>query len=452
MTKNERPTAPCPRPAMTPTSPPRPAAPPTPPTGRGDGPLTISWDDLSAPAVEQTLKERDAVSRTKEHFETATVPAAARGTADASRWRRLWTWAPVYLTAFGLLGGALGWALGLPLHLRADPRVEGRQLIADYDDVAAAERDGRMTAAEADVARRELDRAAGDNPYYAAHATPGLGDAERQRMTLDAGAADRQRDLVRDAVFYALAGACVAAALAAADGVVDGDRRSALVNGVVGAALGAVGGLAVGFVVGRLYAVAVGGEDTAYSLARQSVARSASFAVLGLFLAAAPGVVMGSAKRMLVGMLGGAVAGALAGLAFDPLGGWAGPHVARLACLAGIGALAGLGSALVEDALKTGWLKVSSGVIAGKQFVLYRDPTFVGSAPMSHIYLWKDPAVGRRHAAIHHARGGGFEVENLPPGGPTLVNGRPVARARLRSGDRIEVGRTAFVFDEREKK
>ena len=437
---------------MPPTSPPPTADPQTPPTAgpAGAGPLTISWDDLSAPAVERTLKERDAVSRTKEHFETATVPAAARG--GEAGWRRWWTWAPFHLTLFGLLGGALGWGLGLPLHLRADPRVEARQLIAEFDDIAAAQAAERVTPAEADVARRELDRAGAGNSYYRAHAAPGLSDAERQTLTLEAGVADRRRDLFRDAVFYAIAGACVAALLAAAGPTVDGDRRSALVNGVVGATLGAVGGLAVGFVVGRLYAVAVGGEDSAYSLARQSAARAASFAVLGLFLAAAPGVVMGSIKRMLVGMLGGAIAGAVAGLAFDPLVGAAGPHVARLACLAGIGALAGLGSALVEDALKAGWLKVASGVIAGKQFVLYRDPTFVGSAPMSHIYLWKDPAVGRRHAAIHHARGGGFEVENLPPGGPTLLNGKPVARAKLRTGDRIEVGRTAFVFEEKEKK
>ena len=410
--------------------------------------LTISWDDLSAPAVDETLREREQVTQTKAHYDTATVPAAAR-TAGRAKW---WTKAPIYLTLFGLLGGVLGWAAGLPFHLRPDAQATARTLIAQYDAVAADETTGKLTPREATRARAEIGRAANGNPYFAAHVDPTMTEPQRERATLDALALDRWRELIANLLFYGVTGLFVAASLAAADRIVERDWSGAVVNGVVGAVLGLIGGLAVAFIFGRLFAIAVGGLDSAYTAARATAANALSFGVLGLFLAAAPGVVMGSARRMAIGMVGGCVGGLIGGLIFDPLSAATNAEIGRLACVAGIGALAGLASALVENALKVGWLKVASGVIAGKQFVLYRNPTFIGSAPMSHIYLFKDPAVGRRHAAIHQTPGGGFEVENLPPGGPTAVNGRTVHRAKLKPGDKLSVGRTTFVFQEKEKR
>src|SRR5947208_7308268 len=103
-----------------------------------------------------------------------------------------------------------------------------------------------------------------------------------------------------------------------------------------------------------------------------------------------------------------------------------------------------------ETVNKSGWYKVEEGVIAGKQFVLYRNPTYIGSSPLCHIYLFKDPQVGRRHAAVHIV-GGAFEIEDLPLGAKTIVNGRAVQRARLRNGDRVQIGITAFRFQEKAK-
>ncbi|HMO25262.1 MAG TPA: FHA domain-containing protein, partial [Tepidisphaeraceae bacterium] len=114
-----------------------------------------------------------------------------------------------------------------------------------------------------------------------------------------------------------------------------------------------------------------------------------------------------------------------------------------------IGLLAGLSAAIVENAAKQGWFKVSEGLIAGKQFILYRNPTFIGSAPLSHIYLFRDPQVGRRHAAVHVIPGG-YEIENLPLRGATMINGKPVTRQRPRPGDRVQVGRTVFTFFEKQ--
>jgi hypothetical protein len=121
--------------------------------------------------------------------------------------------------------------------------------------------------------------------------------------------------------------------------------------------------------------------------------------------------------------------------------------MSRLFGMVAIGLVTGLAAGLIEAAARSGWVRVVQGLIAGKQFILYRNPTFVGSSPDNHIYLFKDPNVGRRHAAIHLVQGG-FELEDLPLGQPTTLNGKPVARARLRHGDRIQIGGTVLLFQE----
>src|SRR5262249_18225299 len=103
----------------------------------------------------------------------------------------------------------------------------------------------------------------------------------------------------------------------------------------------------------------------------------------------------------------------------------------------------------IENAAKSGWLKVTAGLIAGKQFILYRNPTFIGSSPDNQIYLFKDGQVGRRHAAIHIVRGG-FQVEELPLARATLINGRTITRTKLRNGNQVQIGGTRFVFQEKQ--
>ncbi len=160
---------------------------------------------------------------------------------------------------------------------------------------------------------------------------------------------------------------------------------------------------------------------------------------------------MRNRKRLIVGMFGGLVGGLIGGAVFDPIAqfeGGAEHHISRLIGIVSIGLFSGLFTGLIENAAKSGWLRVVAGLIAGKQFVLYRNPTYIGSAPQCQVYLFKDPQVGRRHAAVHIVREG-YELEDLPLGGQTFVNGKPVSRARLRAGDRVQIGSTAFVFQEK---
>jgi hypothetical protein len=174
-----------------------------------------------------------------------------------------------------------------------------------------------------------------------------------------------------------------------------------------------------------------------------------TWGVLGLFLTIGTGLVMRSLKKFAIGLAGGLVGGLIGGAIYDPIVHYSDkPELGKLVALIAIGVIAGVATGLIEHAAKSGWVRVITGLIAGKQFILYRNPTFIGSGPDCQIYLFKDDKVGRRHAAIHLIPGG-FELEDLPLGAPTIVNGRPTKRARLRHGDRIAIGATTFLFQEK---
>ena len=116
-----------------------------------------------------------------------------------------------------------------------------------------------------------------------------------------------------------------------------------------------------------------------------------------------------------------------------------------------IGLMVGLFVGIVEQWTKSAWLLMRAGPLAGKQFVVFRNPTVLGSAPKADIYLFKDEAIEPRHALIHD-RGGRFEIEDMDTADGTYVNGVPVRRQVLKSGDQIVLGKTVLEFALKESK
>ena len=110
-----------------------------------------------------------------------------------------------------------------------------------------------------------------------------------------------------------------------------------------------------------------------------------------------------------------------------------------------IGLMVGLFVGIVEQWTKSAWLLMKAGPLAGKQFVIFRNPTVLGSAPKADVYLFKDEAIEPRHALIHD-RGGRFEIEDMNTADGTYVNGVPVSRQILKSGDQIVLGKTVLEF------
>ncbi len=407
--------------------------------------LQISWDDLNSDKVEKKLKEQEAVSSTQQHYEHTSVAVPQR--------RRRFDFmlsALVYLSLFGAIGGLLGWGFGEVLRYRPNAQNKANVLIDQYNEIVTAMRKVQATDEQIERDTRPIREAGKDNAYFRIETDTTLSDDQKVELTRKQLEVDRGKDFVASLLFYGVCGVCIAVMLAVADSVIERNVNGAIIYGTIAAILGAAGGLVVALVVARIHEQMhpeIGGEAIGARVLTQTVC----WGLLGLFLAAAPGLILRNGKRLLIGMVGGLTGGVIGGLLYVPVQEALGnEHISRLIAVVMIGLLAGLSCGIIENVVKTGWVKVESGLITGKQFVLYRNPTFIGSHPMSHIYLFNDPTVGRRHACIHIIPGG-YELENLPLGTPTYVNGKPVTRQRLKAGDRIQVGQTMFFFQERNR-
>jgi hypothetical protein len=414
-------------------------------------PIKISWDELSSDKVDAKLKRLDAINKAREQFDKP-VAEPMRATS-----RFQWFYNTlVYMSLFGALGGLLGFAFGEIMNFRPNQRMEFERLKQGYIEmVAVVERNKNDPYAAAGL--KEVVRSGRRNEYFAAYTDESLTQVQRDAKMAEIAGRDQWKDFISNVLFFGISGMMISIALSSAESIVSRNTRGAILDGSVGAALGLVGGVVIAVCFNDILGLAVQylGAD---SFNREILVSSVTWGIMGLFIATAPGILLRNGKRLLIGMAGGLVGGLIGGALYEPikramgdadLAQW-GEHVSRLVAIVSIGLIAGFGTGLLENVAKSGWMKVKEGLIAGKQFVLYRNPTYIGSAPNCHVYLFKDARVGRRHAAIHVVSGG-FEIEDLPLGERTTVNGRTVSRTRLKAGDKIQVGSTMFEFHEKVK-
>ncbi len=249
--------------------------------------------------------------------------------------------------------------------------------------------------------------------------------------------------------------------LGAAEGLMCRNPMRALISAMVGLAVGFIGGLVAlipcGLVFGIMSHIALsmdkqhpGQMPHGLGLLVLILGRAAAWAIIAIPAGMGQGIAVREKKVILNGCLGGMLGGLLGGLLFDPIAmafttaaGKA--TLSRAVGFAVIGIMVGLLVGLVEQWSKTAWLLMRAGPLAGKQFVIYKNPTVLGSSPKADIYLFKDQAIEPRHALVHN-RGGRFEIEdcNTPDG--TYVNGVPIQSQILKAGDQIMLGKTALEF------
>jgi hypothetical protein len=418
--------------------------------------LTVSWDEVNSPDVDARLKEQASKSR-----EAAfTSPALSMNAQQLRTQQRTSIWYnTVFVMAFfGCLGGLLAWGAGEIIQLKPLARPQYLAQLKEAQDnwqaVQSVQR--RFEAGVIDRMRAQaevnlLQQAAEGNAYFPILADASMTKEQKESAIEKKHANYDTKAFIAKVLAYGLIGMLIALSLSIAEPLIDHNYHGVAVNGAVGAMLGLFGGVIVSLFVDRLHH-ALGGSDAAdLNTVRQSIANAIKYGVIGSFLLIAPGLLMRNVRKLGVGLAGGFVGGVIGGLLFAPVAKLSGsPMLARALATITIGLLAGAATGMIENVAKSGWLKVIQGFIAGKQFILYRATTYIGSSPDCHVYLFKDPAIGRRHAAVHVVPGG-FDLEDLPLGGATFVNGKAVSRVRLRSGDQIQVGQTAFTFQEKVK-
>jgi hypothetical protein len=186
------------------------------------------------------------------------------------------------------------------------------------------------------------------------------------------------------------------------------------------------------------------------------ILRSLGWAIFGGALGLGMNVLRSTRAQRRASLMGGIVGGELGGLLFDPINRFLIPSteqgdVMRLVGFCTIGLCVGIFVALSERLGREGWLRVRTGPLRGKAFILYHNPTIIGAAPTAHIYLFKDPKVAPEHVALHRS-GNGYELVQSKSDAPVLVNNALVHRRRLISGDQITIGDTILDFEERAKK
>ena len=237
-----------------------------------------------------------------------------------------------------------------------------------------------------------------------------------------------------------------------AESVVEHSPRKAVIRGLLSLGLGTVLGFVFYLIANIIFAIGLSILAQSGGLSIHSpalwITRGIAWMGFGLAGGLVYGIVGRSGKKCLYGVAGGALGAGLGGVLFDPIAiATHGAGTSRAVGMALLGAATGIAMGLVESALKDRWIYVAAGPLAGKQFILYKPLTIVGSHQSCDIYLFKDPAVLPRHAIIE-LRGPRAVLRAV---GPVSLQGRPVNEAVLQSGDSIQVGRYAFLYRDRER-
>jgi Inner membrane component of T3SS, cytoplasmic domain len=245
----------------------------------------------------------------------------------------------------------------------------------------------------------------------------------------------------RDLLLGALIGAFIGAFLASIEAMSVGQWRQAARGITSGAVIGAIGG-ALGLLVG----------EVAFDILGGFYGRILGWGVLGIAVGLGVGWATRSNARRRNGALGGVLGGALGGFFYQALTSTFPQAFGRAIAIIVLGALIGFFIGLVGELLKRGWLMVvrsqSRNAREGREYPLSKAVTIIGRAEECDIGLFGDKSVLGHHAIIRQ-EGRAWYVTPTG-GGQVLVNRQPVAgRCALKSGDRLEVGGTLFLFRER---
>jgi hypothetical protein len=240
---------------------------------------------------------------------------------------------------------------------------------------------------------------------------------------------------------------------AVAESIVERSARKVLIRGGLALPLGMVLGFVFSILADFFYNLALficfqSGVHSFHNPAAW-LARGLGWMVLGAAGGVVYGIIGQSMKQTGYGVLGGVVGAAIGGTVFDPIA--FATHAGAASRGVGFGLLGlatGVAMGLVENALKDRWLYVTAGPLAGKQFILYKPQTSIGSAQTCDIYLFKDPAILPQHGVLAIKASKVY----LMAQGAAYVGGQPVRGSRLlESGSVIQVGRYAFRYQERQR-
>lgn len=240
---------------------------------------------------------------------------------------------------------------------------------------------------------------------------------------------------------------------AVAESIVERSPRKVLIQGLLALPLGIVLSFVFDFFAGIIFniGVAMASEAGAQTFRNPAlwVVRGIAWTVFGAAGGVVYGIVGQSSKKAAYGTLGGVIGAAVGGMVFDPIAmATHGGAASRAVGFGLLGLATGIAIGIVESALKDRWFYVTAGPLAGKQFILYKPRTVIGSEQKCDIYLFKDANIQPQHAFVEIA-GARVQIRAL---GPLYVSGNPAKLHVLQSGNIVQIGRYAFRYQEKQRR
>lgn len=228
------------------------------------------------------------------------------------------------------------------------------------------------------------------------------------------------------------------------EGVYYGSKSKALKYAAIGAGISIVMGFASGYLAQLMYSKLLGDDPSAFMAA---FIRGLGWAIMGVGIGLAVGLIKPTGKRILFcglgGLCGAFVGGFLFNYVYDII-----PNdtVARAVAIIIMGGLIGVGVGLLEQFAKQAWLKVIRGEFEGKEYLVFAGTTSIGNNGKNTIVLFKDKLVGPHHCDIVLEGSKYVLVDCGTPMG-TIVNGMKTSRHVLKQGDAIAIGNSVLVFN-----
>jgi hypothetical protein len=239
-----------------------------------------------------------------------------------------------------------------------------------------------------------------------------------------------------------LIGFCFGLLIGTAEGFFRKSIPYAIRSGLISGGLGLLGG-AIGLPVAEALFQLIGGQPWV---------RSLGWGIFGSLVGLGIGYTGGSQawKPSLGGFIGGVLGGTILEVArirfSDPLTG-------KFVGLTLLGASIGVLIALIVMLLSKAWLEVTSGKLAGSEFILDKfikstGPTaFIGSDALKSDIVLPDPDIAPRHASLSGADSY-MLIKDMSMSG-TYLNGRKVEQGKLSDRQKIKVGNTNLIFHEK---
>ncbi|QQO10263.1 FHA domain-containing protein [Breznakiella homolactica] len=232
-----------------------------------------------------------------------------------------------------------------------------------------------------------------------------------------------------------------------ADGILLSDKRRALEGGLSGLCIGALAGAAVTVLVQglltALFNMELFSRKTEASLVLPLI-RAAGWCILGAAIGSIDGLRSRSPRRAGIGISGGALGGLLGGLLLELAGRFlSNGFAARGIGILVMGTCIGLFYSIFEAQRSFGILKVLTGTIRGKEYLLASAKTILGSSRRSAMDLRGYKGIEDEHLLLR-AEKNGVLAESLR--GKVTINEKPAEKKTLRYEDVIELGSLKLLF------